>query len=214
MSALRLLSCNEKAGASDTELAPTRRRERDSPRGRRPACAPRWRWLLPALPRAGKCRTAAFSFPPFESLPSKCKAEGPCKAWAFRFGGEGGIRTLAPVTPAYSLSRGAPYSHLGTSPQDAIVGERCWRREWDSNPRCFSASPVFKTGSLNRSDISPYVHLGQYSKIPTACQPTGANRRGRGAVPFTHCSGASRPPPGASSGAPLWNRRGKNERSA
>ena len=32
-------------------------------------------------------------------------------------GGEGGIRTLAPVTPAYSLSRGAPYSHLGTSPQ-------------------------------------------------------------------------------------------------
>ena len=130
------------------------------------------------------------------------------------YGGEGGIRTLAPVTPAYSLSRGAPYSHLGTSPQDAIVGERCWRREWDSNPRCFSASPVFKTGSLNRSDISPYVHLGQYSKIPTACQPTGANRRGRGAVPFPHCSGASRPPPGASSGAPLWNRRGKNERSA
>ena len=130
------------------------------------------------------------------------------------YGGEGGIRTLAPVTPAYSLSRGAPYSHLGTSPQDAIVGERCWRREWDSNPRCFSASPVFKTGSLNRSDISPYVHLGQYSKIPTACQPTGANRCGRGAVPFPHCSGASRPPPGASSGAPLWNRRGKNERSA
>ena len=36
-------------------------------------------------------------------------------------GGEGGIRTLAPVTPAYSLSRGAPYSHLGTSPRDAVL---------------------------------------------------------------------------------------------
>ena len=31
-----------------------------------------------------------------------------------------------------------------------------WRREWDSNPRQVSLSPVFKTGSLNRSDISPY----------------------------------------------------------
>ena len=30
-----------------------------------------------------------------------------------------------------------------------------WRRERDSNPRCLSTSPVFKTGSLNHSDISP-----------------------------------------------------------
>ena len=30
-----------------------------------------------------------------------------------------------------------------------------WRREWDSNPRCVAASLVFKTSSLNRSDISP-----------------------------------------------------------
>ena len=30
-----------------------------------------------------------------------------------------------------------------------------WRREWDSNPRPVAGSPVFKTGSLNRSDISP-----------------------------------------------------------
>ena len=29
------------------------------------------------------------------------------------FGGEGGIRTLAPVIPAYSLSRGAPSAILG-----------------------------------------------------------------------------------------------------
>ena len=32
------------------------------------------------------------------------------------FGGEEGIRTLAAVIQHYSLSRGAPYSHLGTSP--------------------------------------------------------------------------------------------------
>ena len=30
-----------------------------------------------------------------------------------------------------------------------------WRREWDSNPRWVSPSLVFKTSSLNRSDISP-----------------------------------------------------------
>ena len=32
-----------------------------------------------------------------------------------------------------------------------------WRREWDSNPRPLAGSPVFKTGSLNHSDISPYT---------------------------------------------------------
>ena len=80
------------------------------------------------------------------------------------FGGEGGIRTLAPVTPAYSLSRGAPYSHLGTSPRSVfmyinVFGACIWRRERDSNPRCLAASPVFKTGSINHSDISPYLAL-------------------------------------------------------
>ena len=30
-----------------------------------------------------------------------------------------------------------------------------WRREWDSNPRPVAGSLVFKTSSLNRSDISP-----------------------------------------------------------
>ncbi len=33
----------------------------------------------------------------------------------------------------------------------------CWRRGWDSNPRCRSASLVFKTSSLNHSDTSPYL---------------------------------------------------------
>ena len=30
-----------------------------------------------------------------------------------------------------------------------------WRRERDSNPRCLSASLVFKTSAINRSAISP-----------------------------------------------------------
>ena len=32
---------------------------------------------------------------------------------------------------------------------------RFWRRERDSNPRCLSTSLVFKTSSINHSDISP-----------------------------------------------------------
>ena len=37
--------------------------------------------------------------------------------------------------------------------------ERKWRREWDSNPRHIAVSLVFKTSSLNRSDISPNASL-------------------------------------------------------
>ena len=70
----------------------------------------------------------------------------------FLGGGEGGIRTLAPVIPAYSLSRGAPSAILGYF---SISIYSCWRRERDSNPRCLSTSPVFKTGALNLSAISP-----------------------------------------------------------
>ena len=32
-----------------------------------------------------------------------------------------------------------------------------WRRGWDSNPWPVAGSPVFKTGSLNHSDISPGI---------------------------------------------------------
>lgn len=52
-------------------------------------------------------------------------------------------------------------ANLGTSPYFI----RCWRRERDLNPRCLSASPVFKTGSINHSDISPRLHLMKYSKF-------------------------------------------------
>ena len=34
-----------------------------------------------------------------------------------------------------------------------------WRRVRDSNPRFLSESPVFKTGSLNRSDNSPFDEM-------------------------------------------------------
>ena len=40
------------------------------------------------------------------------------------FGGEGGIRTLAPVIPVYSLSRGAPSAILGYFSIYCVVAER------------------------------------------------------------------------------------------
>ena len=54
----------------------------------------------------------------------RSKAAGGCfsvkkngaKRTLLRRGGEGEIRTLAPVIPTYSLSRGAPSAYLGTSP--------------------------------------------------------------------------------------------------
>ena len=49
--------------------------------------------------------------------------------------------------PTYTLSRGA------SSPLEYF--SKRWRREWDSNPRLIAESLVFKTSSLNRSDISP-----------------------------------------------------------
>ena len=78
------------------------------------------------------------------------------KLGVFRlFGGEGGIRTLAPVHPTYSLSRGAPSAKLGYFSRLHRIPLECWRRERDSNPRCLSASLVFKTSAINRSAISP-----------------------------------------------------------
>ncbi len=56
--------------------------------------------------------------------------------------------------PTYALSRGA------SSPLEyfCMVTNKIffWRRGWDSNPRSLAGSPVFKTGSLNHSDTSPY----------------------------------------------------------
>ena len=45
-----------------------------------------------------------------------------------------------------------------------------WRRERDSNPRCLAASLVFKTSSLNHSDISPRSQRYDYNRTSAACQ--------------------------------------------
>ena len=41
-------------------------------------------------------------------------------------------------------------------PLEYFSKKASWRRGWDSNPRSLAGSPVFKTGSLNHSDTSPY----------------------------------------------------------
>ena len=84
---------------------------------------------------------------PFSSLLLLCSTKKRPQMRSLFRGGEGGIRTLAPVTPAYSLSRGAPYNHLGTSPRiycrryvELSGGERgirtpgALRHHWFSRP--------------------------------------------------------------------------------
>ena len=45
-----------------------------------------------------------------------------------------------------------------------------WRRERDSNPRYLAVSLVFKTSSLNHSDISPRSQRYDYNRTSAACQ--------------------------------------------
>ena len=63
--------------------------------------------------------------------------------------------------PTYSLSRGAP-SPLGyfsmVKTKNSIIIKK-WRRGRDSNSWSLAGSLVFKTSSLNHSDISPYCRL-------------------------------------------------------
>ena len=79
--------------------------------------------------------------------------------------------------PAYSLSRGAPSTYLGTSPYSVLFPPLLQRK---MTKRCFAGggiggeggirthgsfeSPVFKTGSLNRSDTSPCRNKGIITK--------------------------------------------------
>ena len=91
------------------------RRRRDSPLRLRLACAPRCAHSRRRFPGAGKPSTGRFSGSALR-IPLNHNTNKSTRADALVCGGEGGIRTLAPVTPVYSLSRGAPYSHLGTSP--------------------------------------------------------------------------------------------------
>ena len=120
------------------------RRRRDSPGGTgavpppaRGTNKPFTGWFFPRHRRAV----------PFSSLLLLCSTKKRPQMRSLFRGGEGGIRTLAPVTPAYSLSRGAPYSHLGTSPRiycrryvELSGGERgirtpgALRHHWFSRP--------------------------------------------------------------------------------
>ena len=80
-------------------------------------------------------------------------------------GGERGIRTPARVTPTNGLAN-HPLQPLGYLSAKAETSLNCflfWRRGWDSNPRPITETPVFKTGSINHSDISPR-RLVYYSK--------------------------------------------------
>ena len=91
--------------------------------------------------------------------------------------------------PALRSSRttplaGEPLRPLGyfSKPKCCIVkagrpaGHPKWRRERDSNPRPLAESLVFKTSSINHSDISPhartYYHTMLALSIPKA--PNGA----------------------------------------
>ena len=63
----------KKAGASDTELAPTRRRGWDSPHGRRPACAPRGAVSCPFSPGRENAALRHFLFRPSNPTCPKAK---------------------------------------------------------------------------------------------------------------------------------------------
>ena len=55
--------------------------------------------------------------------------------------------------PAYSLSRGAPSASWVLPQIDGVYEKMAERVGFEPTETC--ASPVFKTGSLNHSDISP-----------------------------------------------------------
>ena len=67
-----------------------------------------------------------------------------------------------------------------------------WRREWDSNPRFLAESLVFKTSSLNHSDISPYItyiiYLNESSAISSACLSAAAFKVALFSFKRSYCS--------------------------
>ena len=68
--------------------------------------------------------------------------------------GEEGIWTLAPLLTTYSLSRRAPSaSWVLLQIRYSLIKDVAERVGFEPTDAC--ASPVFKTGSFNRSDISP-----------------------------------------------------------
>ena len=88
----------------------------------------------------------------------KCRSKADfAPTWRRR--GDSNPRT---VLPAYSLSRGAPYSHLGTSAWLQVenlfdFGRNKWRREWDSNPR------LLRVTGFQDQLLKPLGHLSRSS---------------------------------------------------
>ena len=83
-------------------------------------------------------------FPPAQknAKTQKESAETACSSDFGTFWRRRGDSNPRTVLPAYSLSRGAPYSHLGTSASAIILKpmfRKKWRREWDSNPRLLTS---------------------------------------------------------------------------
>ena len=75
-------------------------------------------------------------FAPISGSSPSCKRKKHCKSSAFSFGGEGGTRTLAPVSRPTPLA-GAPRHQLEYFSMwcRSRLGIFLWRRERDSNPR-------------------------------------------------------------------------------
>ena len=111
-----------------------------------------------AKPGAGKSNTVAFSFPPFKSLPSGKSHEKRPQMRSFFVAEKEGFepsRQSPQPTPLAGEPLTATWVLLHSMLLFGMPKSSVWRRERDSNPRCLAASPVFKTGSINHSDISP-----------------------------------------------------------
>ena len=92
--------------------------------------------------------------------------------------GEGGIWTLAPLSTAYSLSRGAPSTTwvllLSLQTLDLLPMKLGERREWDSNPCALADKRFSRPPRYDHFDISPCSYLlgavNLAQKICRCCQ--------------------------------------------
>ena len=95
---------------------------------------------------------------PFSSLLLLCSTKKRPQMRSLFRGGEGGIRTLAPVHPTYSLSRGAPSAKLGyfsrlygfhwnAGGERGIRTPGTFRYHWFSRPAPSTARPSLHNGT-------------------------------------------------------------------
>ena len=83
--------------------------------------------------------------------------------------GEGGIWTLAPLSTAYSLSRGAPSTTwvllLSLQTLDLLPMKLGERREWDSNPCALADKRFSRPPRYDHFDISPNDELSLFIRM-------------------------------------------------